>query len=708
MAMRSTKPSLLIIAMCCLLAVACSHLEGGPKSKDSSNVGVVYYLPQMQFFTQYTPQDNGVKIEVSKELAPDYSRPYYLQLRPGLFSADVFDIQLTDKGLLASIVAEPTSKLAESVTSLGTFAIKMGSLAGLGMPLAAKSIATPATKFAQSDAGVDPNKVAPILLASASMDQPLLLAKASKKVSPGQAAGEPSQNKPDELAALLSGLIKELANKDATSACGSFEKIKGKFDELKAYVSPSSNEKQNNAATDLNQIYQKISDVQTAEDEYRENQDIVFQNLTTLLIMKGSTLITSPPNRQAQDSLSSLANKYWEFEQSAAEMSAACNLRINGFWDSFMKLTPKGADEFLKKAKISSGDKSQQNQEECGLTQLLTGGPALYLGKCISQALNISPSELSTILLDPEQFEEEKIASNSCNSACAENPTYAQFENEKRIIYRLARKKDSRSDKKDLTNSERLRPTQIMPESSKTESPGPNHQTSNPGEERSLASFIETYSYYLSNFLVAQQNGKLIYGDGHNLPAREVLHLLLLRFNYIYYPFKGYQEAENNSLVLPRPLLSQVTDGLNERQSVQYYTIRVQDALQRFNLRKVLLKNQASYLTKKAKAYGSMASKQVVLAEKLTEISTLKKLLAEKPSIKDFQNRATVITQLDAAIKNFETAMQPDVKQPTNPKLLTTPSVVWLDPTSSLPIVGQDSVGSPGDVYVFVRSMVGK
>src|SRR2546430_643874 len=104
-------------ALAGLLAVSagCGHLSGAIARNQRSAKGLRYYMARPQFLVNQTATSDGAQVTLGIRRDPDLRYPQEVYLRQGWFSADIFDVQVTDLGLLTAVSGEAADKTVESV-----------------------------------------------------------------------------------------------------------------------------------------------------------------------------------------------------------------------------------------------------------------------------------------------------------------------------------------------------------------------------------------------------------------------------------------------------------------------------------------------------------------------------------------------------------------------------------------------------------------
>ncbi len=116
-----------LAAIASLVLGGCGHLVGGPVEPGKSPKGVRYYLPRAQFVVEQQPKDGSVETKVALHRVPDLRSPYHVYLRQGLFSADIFDLEVDEQGLLVGVSTDVTDQGVESVRTVAEFAVTLAS-----------------------------------------------------------------------------------------------------------------------------------------------------------------------------------------------------------------------------------------------------------------------------------------------------------------------------------------------------------------------------------------------------------------------------------------------------------------------------------------------------------------------------------------------------------------------------------------------------
>ena len=168
------------------------------------------------------------------------------------------------------------------------------------------------------------------------------------------------------------------------------------------------------------------------------------------------------------------------------------------------------------------------------------------------------------------------------------------------------------------------------------------------------------------------------------------------------------QKALDQSFVLPQELQGQISEGFEEKQTVLFYSRRVQDALQRFNRRETIYNNLTSYYKNRLNAFIRLSKNSVTLSRILFEILSLKEMLSGSLSLTDIEENITARNRLESLIKLIPANMQPDLKRPLDRAFPTTPTVLWLTSSSPIPYLDQKVDLSAGQILVFIRPVVGK
>lgn len=114
---------LIIVSLLIFWLTSCGHLKGGYVTSEESAKGVRYYLPRSQFLLEQEVKDNKINAKLTLMRVPDHRRTYHVYLKQGLFSSDIFDVQLNDQGLLTSVSGDTTDSTIESAQSVASFAI---------------------------------------------------------------------------------------------------------------------------------------------------------------------------------------------------------------------------------------------------------------------------------------------------------------------------------------------------------------------------------------------------------------------------------------------------------------------------------------------------------------------------------------------------------------------------------------------------------
>jgi hypothetical protein len=124
-----------------LSAVAgCGHLSGASVSDQRTAKGLRYYMARPQFLVNRTTTSDGIQVTLGIRRDPDLRYPQEVYLQQGWLSADIFDVQVTDLGLLTTVSGESADKSVESVKSVATFAVHLAStFAGTGVLSAASA-----------------------------------------------------------------------------------------------------------------------------------------------------------------------------------------------------------------------------------------------------------------------------------------------------------------------------------------------------------------------------------------------------------------------------------------------------------------------------------------------------------------------------------------------------------------------------------------
>jgi len=120
------------------IETSCGHLVGGAVNQvnPAESEGVRYYLPRTEFLLEETISGSKIVLTVKTRQVPDLRYPYHVYLSQGLFSTDIFDVVLSDNGLISSVSGNSTEQTIESVQALAEMAVDiMGPAAGI--PIAA-------------------------------------------------------------------------------------------------------------------------------------------------------------------------------------------------------------------------------------------------------------------------------------------------------------------------------------------------------------------------------------------------------------------------------------------------------------------------------------------------------------------------------------------------------------------------------------------
>ena len=117
------------VALCAvtLLGAGCGHLVGGAVASNESARGLRYYLPRTQFVLDQTVGTETPQVTVALMRVADLRYPHEIYLRQGLFSADVFDVQVNPHGLIVSVSGDAVDQSVESVKSVASFAVGLTS-----------------------------------------------------------------------------------------------------------------------------------------------------------------------------------------------------------------------------------------------------------------------------------------------------------------------------------------------------------------------------------------------------------------------------------------------------------------------------------------------------------------------------------------------------------------------------------------------------